>query len=165
MIIHLLFLLQLSLFSTFLPSVHGDTSLIQTTCNKTPYNNLCVSVLQSDARSSAAHDVERLAVIAAEKLSGEAKKTLKQVELLAGKDRRYKTCLDAYNIVVDADVPEILQATPGNPKFAEQGANDVGVEAESCGKSIKGSKSDIGDRNKFVHDWSLVVSAIVRLLL
>ncbi|GLU08544.1 hypothetical protein SLE2022_254500 [Rubroshorea leprosula] len=159
-----LLLLQAAFSSIFLPSAHGANTIIQPTCKKTPFYDLCVSVLQTDSRSATA-DVQGLAVVAADKLAGKSTATLKQITSLAKKDPRYKACLESYNIVVKYDMQEILQAVSGDPKFAEQGASDVANEADTCGKSIQSFKSVVADSNKFVHDFSLVVVAIVRLLL
>ncbi|GLT98963.1 hypothetical protein SLE2022_164340 [Rubroshorea leprosula] len=159
-----LLVLQIAFSSIFFPSALGDNTLIQTTCNKTPDSNLCTKVLQSDPRSSSATDVQGLAIIVAERLGKDATTTLQQITSLGKTNPQYKTCLESYNIV-KIDIQVILEGvSKGNPKFAEQSASDVATEADTCGKSIQSLKSDVGDKNKFVHDLALVVVAIVRLL-
>ncbi|GKV37895.1 hypothetical protein SLEP1_g45864 [Rubroshorea leprosula] len=160
-----LLVLQIAFSSIFLPLALGDNTLIQTTCNKTPDSNLCTKVLQSDPRSSSATDVQGLAVIATDILAKNATVTLQQITSFFKTDPLYKMCFESY-ITVKIDIQVILEGvSKGNPKFAEQSASDVVTKADTCGKSIQSLKSDVGDKNKFVHDLALVVAAIVRLLL
>nr|ASW25868.1 Pectinesterase inhibitor [Litchi chinensis] len=146
-----------------------SADLIDDTCNKTPFYNLCVTTLRSDPQSSKA-DVQGLARIAAIKLQDKATSTKNQInDLLKGKtDPKLKgalnICADAYNIIVKYDISVIIGAiTKGNPKFAEEYAIDLTKEADKCGKGISGSP--LASNNKFVHDLSDVVLFIVRLLL
>ncbi|GLT67191.1 hypothetical protein SLA2020_395170 [Shorea laevis] len=159
-----LLVLQIAFSSIFLPLALGDNTLIQTTCNKTPDSNLCTKVLQSDPRSSSATDVQGLAVIATDIVAKNATVTLQQITSLFKTDPQYKMCFESY-ITVKIDIQVILEDISGNPKFAEQSASDVATKADTCGKSIQSLKSDVSDKNKFVHDLALVVAAIVRLLL
>ncbi|GLT67192.1 hypothetical protein SLA2020_395180 [Shorea laevis] len=159
-----LLVLQIAFSSIFLPSTLGDNTLIQTTCNQTPDSNLCTTVLQSDPRSSSATDVQGLASIVVDRLAKDATTTLQLITSLDETNPQYKTCLESYNIV-KIDIQVILEGvSKGDPKFAEQSASDVATEADTCGKSIQSLKSDVGDKNKFVHDLALVVVAIVKLL-
>ncbi|KAK8487029.1 hypothetical protein V6N13_022830 [Hibiscus sabdariffa] len=173
-------LLQLSFCFTFFAlthisalELHGHgASLIETTCQRTPFYNLCVSTLRSDPRSSGA-DVAGLARIGADKLKAKATATLRQITALlkVTKDPNLTTalreCVDYYNAIVKYDIPEAVEAVvKGDPKFGVEGATDAANEADACGRGFKNQpRFPIYDSNKVVHDLSAVVASIVQLLL
>ncbi|XVF38897.1 hypothetical protein REPUB_Repub20aG0142500 [Reevesia pubescens] len=175
-----LVLLQLAFSFTFIPvnqisalELQGNgANLIETTCKRTPFYNLCVSTLQSDPRGSNA-DGAGLAHIGADKLKVKATATLRQITgLLKGaKDPKLKMalrkCFDLYNIIIKYDVPVAIQAVSlGDPKFGVQYLTDAAIEADSCERSFKNQpKFPISSSNKVVHDLSNVVASIIQLLL
>ncbi|KAE8733141.1 Poly(A) polymerase, putative isoform 1 [Hibiscus syriacus] len=153
--------------------LHGHgADLIQATCQRTPFYNLCVSTLRSDPRSSGA-DVAGLARIGAHKLKAKATATLRQITglLKVTKDPNLKMalseCVDYYNAIVKYDIPEAIEAVvKGDPKFGVEGANDAANEADACRRRFKNQpKFPIYGSNKVVHDLSAVVASIVQLLL
>ena len=77
-----------------------------------------------------------------------------------------RRCVELYdNAVLKADIPSAMEALrTGDPKFAEQGANDAANEADSCERDFNGG-SPITSFNRSVSDLSRVASAIIRLLL
>ncbi|XVE82302.1 hypothetical protein DITRI_Ditri15bG0137300 [Diplodiscus trichospermus] len=166
-------LLHLALSLTFLPVSHGrGANLIETTCQSTPFYNLCVRTLQSDPRSSSA-DVSGLAHIGADKLKAKATAALGQITglLKVAKDPKLKMalrdCVDYYNAIIKYDIPVAIEAVAkGDPKFGVQGANDAANEADACERRFKNQpNSRISASNKAVHDLSAVVASIVQLLL
>ncbi|XP_022761287.1 cell wall / vacuolar inhibitor of fructosidase 1-like [Durio zibethinus] len=173
-------LLQIACSFTFLPVSQNSAlelqgnggNLIETTCKKTPFYNLCVSTLQSDPRGSSA-DVAGLARIGADKVKEKATATLGQITgLLTGaKDPKLKMalrdCVDYYNAIIKYDVPVAIEAiAKGNPKFGVQSLNDAANEADACERKFQNQpKFPISDSNKVVHDLSAVVASIVQLLL
>ncbi|KAG4126846.1 hypothetical protein ERO13_D10G180700v2 [Gossypium hirsutum] len=153
--------------------LHGTgANMVETTCQKTPFYNLCVSALKSDPRSSGA-DVAGLAQIGTDKLKAKATATLRQITALlkVAKDPKLKMalrdCADYYNAIVKYDIPVAVEAvTKGDPKFGVEGATDAANEADACGRGFKNQpKFPIYASNKVVHDLSAVVASIVQLLL
>ncbi|KAK8661849.1 hypothetical protein V6N13_091440 [Hibiscus sabdariffa] len=70
-------ILQALFCFTFFPLSHSANSLIETTCTKTSFPDLCVSTLKSDPRSSTA-DLSGLARIVADSVNAKASATLNQ---------------------------------------------------------------------------------------
>ncbi|XWS08468.1 hypothetical protein CRYUN_Cryun40dG0004800 [Craigia yunnanensis] len=172
-------LLQLAFSFTFLPvsqssalELHGSVvNLIETTCKRTPFYNLCVSTLQSDPRSSSAN-VAGLALIGADKLKAKATATLGQITgLLKGaKDPKLKmalrVCVDYYNAIIKYDIAVVIEAvTKGNPKFGVEAATDAANEADACERKFKNQPKFPISGNKVVHDLAAVVASIIQLLL
>jgi len=142
--------------------------LIEQTCRRTPFYDVCISSLKSKPRSSGA-DVTGLALTMVDVLKTKATETLNHIKaLLHGSPklkRSLRSCADSYKAIIEGDVPEAIEALKkGNPKFAEQGANDAADEATSCEGRFSG-RSPLTDMNKAVHDVAAVAAAIVRNLL
>jgi len=53
----------------------------------------------------------------------------------------------------------------GNPKFAEELANDAANEADDCVSQIFSGKSPLTTENNVMHDASVITSAIIKILL
>ncbi|XP_062151836.1 cell wall / vacuolar inhibitor of fructosidase 1-like [Alnus glutinosa] len=143
-------------------------NLIEQTCRRTPFYDVCISSLKSKPRSSGA-DVTGLALTMVDVLKTKATETLNHIKaLLHGSPklkRSLRSCADSYKAIIEGDVPEAIEALKkGNPKFAEQGANDAADEATSCEGRFSG-RSPLTDMNKAVHDVAAVAAAIVRNLL
>ena len=158
----------------FLPSIQcaqtNDENLIQQTCNQTPIYDLCISYIKADPRSTNA-DVAGLGLIMVDVLNDKATQTLNRVKgLLQGSPnpqvkQALSTCAGNYNAIIEGDVPQAIEAlTKGDPKFAEQGANDAAIEANSCEEGFSGN-SPLTVENKLVHDVSTVAAAIAKILL
>jgi len=79
--------------------------------------------------------------------------------------RALSSCASKYNAVLIADVPQATEALQkGNPKFAEDGANDAANEATNCESGFSGN-SPLTKQNNAMHDVAAITAAIVRLLL
>ena len=156
--------------STQCAALPPDGDLIVRICRQTPFYDLCISSLKSKPQSSGA-DVTGLALIMVDELKTKATETLNHVNgLLHGNPRLkrpLRSCADKYRAVIGGDIPEAVEALQkGNPKFAEQGANDAADEAGSCEDGFSGSGgSPLTEKNKAVHDVAAVAAAIVRNLL
>ncbi|CAA7048096.1 unnamed protein product [Microthlaspi erraticum] len=148
--------------------VVSEASIVQQTCKETPDFNLCVSLLDSDPRSSSA-DTSGLALILVDKIKGLATKTLNEINGLYEKRPELKgalyECSQRYKTILNADVPEAIEAiSKGVPKFAEDGVIDAGVEASACETGFNG-KSPLTSLTKSMQNISNVTRAVVRLLL
>ena len=149
----------------------SSADLVKQTCRQTPNYDLCVQTLRSDPRSSHA-DVAGLAMVMVDMIKAKSIATLHRISELLGTAPHPKTkatlrrCAELYdNAVLKADIPSAMEALKtGNPKFAEQGANDAAKEADSCERAFGGA-SPITSFNRSVSDLSRVASAIIRLLL
>ncbi|KAF5738778.1 putative Pectinesterase inhibitor [Tripterygium wilfordii] len=163
--LHLILLVLSTIPLTF--SQITPLSIVDQTCKHTPYYNLCVSTLNADRRSATA-DVAGLALIMVDAIKAKATRTQGTIgRLLRSKPTLKKplsSCANAYNIILTVTIPEAYQALPGNPKFAEDGANGCATEANSCEQEFKG-RSPLTAMNKDVADTSAVAVGIIRLLL
>lgn len=145
--------------------------LLEQTCKQTPNYDLCVKTLLADPRSSHA-DVAGLAMVMVDTIKAKAIAATHRIGELLGTAPDPKTkaalgrCVVLYDrAVLGADIPSAKEAVrTGNPKFAEQGANDAANEADSCERAF-GGYSPITSFNRGVSDVSRVASAIIRLLL
>ncbi|XP_027333222.1 cell wall / vacuolar inhibitor of fructosidase 1-like [Abrus precatorius] len=147
-----------------------ETNLIEETCKQTPHHDLCVQYLLSDPRSSNA-DVTGLALIMVNVIKAKADNALDKIHQLLqeGSETDQKEalilCAGRYKAILEADVPQAVAALQkGDPKFAEDGANDAVVEATSCENSFSG-KSPLTYHNNARHDAAATTAAIVRQLL
>ncbi|GMI80224.1 cell wall / vacuolar inhibitor of fructosidase 1, CELL WALL / VACUOLAR INHIBITOR OF FRUCTOSIDASE 1 [Hibiscus trionum] len=168
-IISLLILHALFCFTLF-PLSYSANSLIETTCKKTPFPDLCVSTLKPNPRSVTA-DVSGLALIVANSVNTKASATMNQIATLlrSATDPNLKKalsgCVDSYNTIIKADIPVAIEAIEkNNPKFAVDSASDAGNEAQRCEDGF-GGKSPISGSNKMVHDLSVILQSIASLLL
>lgn len=149
---------------------HCNANLIEQTCKKTPKYALCIHYLQADPKSSSAN-VEGLALIMVDVINVKANTALNKInQLLKGNPQpdlkqKLSLCYDEYRAIVVADVPKAISALKlGDPKFAQDSADDAVVEASSCENSFSG-KSPLTDFNIATQDAAVILSAIVKLLL
>ncbi|XP_055814162.1 cell wall / vacuolar inhibitor of fructosidase 1-like [Solanum dulcamara] len=151
---------------------NNNNSFIHATCRKTPYYSLCVTTLQSDPRSNEA-DITTLSLVmvdAVKSKSIEIMKKLKELEISNPEWRGpLSQCYVAYNAVPRADVKVAVEALKkGVPKFAEDGMNDVVVEAQTCEFSFKNDNIlvfPISDMSQEIIELSKVAKSIIRMLL
>ncbi|KAJ1406692.1 Pectinesterase inhibitor domain [Sesbania bispinosa] len=145
----------------------NNAKLIEETCNKTPSPSLCIQILQADPRSSSA-DVKGLAQIMVDEIKAKSNSVLNKINQLlkeGGEKKALSSCAFKYRVILEVDVPRATQALRfGDPKFAEQAANDSGLDAKSCEESFSG-KSPLTNENAFMRTVADVTSAIVKLLL
>ncbi|GMY27953.1 cell wall / vacuolar inhibitor of fructosidase 1-like [Fagus crenata] len=154
----------------FLPSTQCDENLIQQTCKQTPYYNLCIYYIKADPRSTNAN-VAGLGLIMVDVIKAKAIQTLNHIKGLLQRSPNPKvkqalnSCARKYNSIIVGDVPQAIEAlTKGDPKFAEEGANDAANEANFCEEGFSGN-SPLTVENKLVHYVSTVAAAIAKILL
>ena len=175
--ITLFFCLQAILDMISIPSSHCRTlilpnneKLIENTCKKTPSYNVCLQSLRANPGSSGA-DVNGLAQIMVKVMRAKANDALNRIHELQrvgtgpNQRRALSSCASKYNAIVIGDIPQATEALQkGDPKFAEDGANDAANEATYCESDFNG-KSPLTKQNNAMHDVAAVTAAIVRLLL
>ncbi|XP_058730282.1 cell wall / vacuolar inhibitor of fructosidase 1-like [Vicia villosa] len=154
--------------STF-PSKDEKLSLIENTCRKTPNYNICIQSLKQNSGSSAA-DITGLAQIMVRVMKAKANEGLDKIHQLqrvrnGGARKVLSSCGDKYRAILVADIPQAVEALEkGDPKFAEDGANDAANEASYCESEFNG-KSPLTIQNNAMRDVSAVTAAMVRQLL
>ncbi|KAK8525401.1 hypothetical protein V6N13_123077 [Hibiscus sabdariffa] len=168
------FVILQSLFCiTLLPLCYSANTLIETTCEKTQFVDLCISTLKSDPRSSTA-DVAGLAIIAADSAYAKANSTSNQIAVLlkSATDpkliKALNSCLDSYNSILRVDLPvAILAINKGTPKVAVERATDAENEAQKCEDSVgeNSTNSPISGSSKALHDLCGILQSIASLLL
>ncbi|KAK7291722.1 hypothetical protein RIF29_07095 [Crotalaria pallida] len=173
----LIFCLQAVLVMISIPSSHCRTfkprneNLIESTCKKTPNYNVCIQSLKSNPGSSSA-DVRGLALIMVNVMKAKANDALNKTHELQRVATGHKqkealsSCASKYNAILVADIPSATEALlKGDPKFAEDGANDAANEATYCENDCRGINLSLTKWNNAMHDVAAVTAAIVRNLL
>ena len=148
----------------------STADLVDDTCKQTPNNDLCVSTLHGDPRSSTA-DVAGLAIIMVDTIKTKATATVAQINTLLGSNPDSKTkngldgCLMIYsNEILNSDIPSAMEGLQkGNPKSAEQSMNNAANDADRCEGAFAGA-SPITSFNYNLTDLSNIASAIINLL-
>ncbi|MCD7464215.1 hypothetical protein HAX54_052306 [Datura stramonium] len=156
---------------------NNNNNLIHATCKATPNYSLCVTTLQSDPRSyheaKGGDDVmTTLSLIMVDAVKSKSIKIMERVKELEKSNPELRVplsqCYVAYNAVLRADVSVAVEALKrGVPKFAENGMDDVDIEAETCEYSFNYEKlaSPISDMNRDIIELSKVAKSIIRMLL
>lgn len=104
-------------------------------------------------------------------INTKANTTLKKIlQLIPGSTPRQEFALKTraieYNTIIIYNVPTAISALQkGNPKLAEELANDAANEADDCESQIFSGKSPLTTENNVMHDASVITSAIVKILL
>ncbi|OWM88025.1 cell wall / vacuolar inhibitor of fructosidase 1-like [Punica granatum] len=170
----LIFLLQLILLPVLLLScpVPNDTSLIEKTCKKTPYHDLCVSSLESNPNSSYA-DVSGLAEIIIDSALLNATDTLNYTRLLINQmsdpttERPLDYCAELYIPVVKYTLPQGKDAfDKGQYKFALYCLSNAAKQADTCDKMFHDSiVKPLSDRNNIFRELCSVAVAIINIVL
>jgi pectinesterase inhibitor-like protein len=147
----------------------NDANLIQQTCKNTPNYALCIQYLNSDPKAPSA-DIRGLSLIMVNVIKTKATATLNKIRQLIGtsppgQKEALKSCESKYNTIIVADVAQATEALQkGNPKFAEDGANDADVEQKACEGGFSGNSPLTADNN-VMHNVATIAAAIIRNLL
>ncbi|KAL5782099.1 hypothetical protein ACOSP7_007128 [Xanthoceras sorbifolium] len=172
----LVFLLHIILLSSLVPVTKcddgDDEDLITKICKKTPFESLCLSVLQPISNSPNT-DTKGLANFIATTVLKNATDTLNYIQGLIKQtsdpqqERALANCAELYIPVVKYELPQAIEAlSKGQFGFAKYGISDVGKLADACEKGFSGStKSPLTDRNKLVRNLSDVAVAIINVLI
>ncbi|XP_058757664.1 cell wall / vacuolar inhibitor of fructosidase 1-like [Vicia villosa] len=156
--------------STIINPQNNNANLIEQTCKKTPKYATCIKFLESDPRSSEA-DLPGFALNSLAKIGMAANTVLNKINDLVNMNREpaqteaLNSCADRYSTILVADMPKSIAALKlGDPKLAEDGANDAAVEATSCENGFKG-KSPLTEENAAMYDAAIITAAIVKQML
>ncbi|KAK4766936.1 hypothetical protein SAY87_023780 [Trapa incisa] len=176
-LLSLIFLFPLPLLSPLLPSSstpndNAIVSLIDQTCKRTPYEDLCISSLTSNPNRSRAAGVKELAGMVLDSVLLNATDTLAFTRLLIDRtidpevERPLDYCAELYIPVVKFTVPQGRDAFyRGQYKFAEYCLTDAARQADACEKMLPGSAvSPMGDRNRIFQQLCSVAVAIIDIL-
>ncbi|EEF36859.1 cell wall / vacuolar inhibitor of fructosidase 1 [Ricinus communis] len=168
----LVFVFIFPVINAAIPSIFGS-NLIEKTCRKTPYYQLCISTLVSNPHSFDA-DIEGLAKIMVHTIDAKATHTLNRINELLEQSQRgsrshdqkeqqeLRDCADRYNEILKGDVPQAMQALhKGNFRSAKERTFDAAAEAISCEEEFSG-QSPLSDMNMKVHDISVVAASILK---
>ncbi|XP_065847915.1 cell wall / vacuolar inhibitor of fructosidase 1-like [Euphorbia lathyris] len=168
--------LFLIILTTLIFPIHASiigSELIDQTCKRTPYYELCVWSLLSNPQSFNT-DINGLAKIMVYSIEAKASRGIHRInnilehgQSIKAKDRqRLKDCGNRYRAIIKGDVPESIEAIrTGNYKFAEEGSFDAANEAMSCEEEFIGGSSPLSDTNVAVHDLSIVAASIVKIII
>ncbi|KAK6772781.1 hypothetical protein RDI58_028019 [Solanum bulbocastanum] len=118
---------------------NNNYNLINATCRETPYYSLCHTTLQSDPRSYKAEGddaITTLGLIMVDAVKSKCIEIMEKIKELEKSNLEWRVplsqCYVAYNAVLRADVTVAVEALKkGDPKFAEDGMEDVVVEAQT----------------------------------
>lgn len=148
----------------------GSGDLISETCSQTPNDRLCATTLRKDNRSRDA-DIAGLALIVVDALQVKANATFQQIRGIQKSNIRLANalmiCNENYNVILKIDIPKAVGSLrQKNPRLAEHGMADAGIEAQGCESSFeKPTKSPLSDMNDAVYDLSVVALSIIRIML
>ncbi|KAK4725798.1 hypothetical protein R3W88_030715 [Solanum pinnatisectum] len=156
---------------------NNNYNLINATCRETPYYSLCHTTLQSDPRSYEAEGddiITTLGLIMVDAVKSKSIEIMEKIKELEKSNPEWRVplsqCYVAYNAVLRADVTVAVEALKkGDPKFAEDGMDDVVVEAQTCEYSFNYyyNKVDfpISNLSREIIELSKVAKSIIRMLL
>ncbi|KAJ1414322.1 Pectinesterase inhibitor domain [Sesbania bispinosa] len=157
------------------PLKDGSGDLVDQICKKTPFYDLCSSILHSNPLSPKA-DLKGMALVMVNNILANATDTLSYIEGLIKHtpDRELEQalafCAESYIPVVKYILPQAADAiNQGRFGFASYCISDAVKEVSSCDKKFSGSSSSstqspLGDRNDIVQKLVDVASAIIKLL-
>ncbi|MCI30602.1 cell wall/vacuolar inhibitor of fructosidase 1-like [Trifolium medium] len=103
-------------------------------------------------------------------MKNKANTALNKIHQLIGKSppdqmAALNSCASKYDAIVVAVIPSAIAALQnGNPKFAEQSANDAAIDANGCENRSSG-KLPLAAENNAMRDASVITAAIIRNLL
>nr|ACO35696.1 invertase inhibitor [Solanum tuberosum] len=155
---------------------NNNYNLIHATCRETPYYSLCLTTLQSDPRSNEVEGddaITTLGLIMVDVVKSKSIEIMEKIKELEKSNPEWRAplsqCYVAYNAVLRADVTVAVEALKkGVPKFAEDGMDDVVVEAQTCEYSFNyHNKLDfpISNLSREIIELSKVAKSIIRMLL
>nr|ADZ54777.1 invertase inhibitor 2 [Solanum tuberosum] len=129
---------------------NNNYNLIHATCRETPYYSLCLTTLQSDPRSNEVEGddaITTLGLIMVDAVKSKSIGIMEKIKELEKSNPEWRAplsqCYVAYNAVLRADVTVAVEALKkGVPKFAEDGMDDVVVEAQTCNFNSKYARSN-----------------------
>lgn len=170
------FLLHILLLSCILftptHSSDGDGDLVDQICKKTPFYDLCSSILHSNPLAPKS-DPKGMALIMVNGILTNATDTLSYIEELIKQtsdeqlEQQLAFCAESYIPVVKYILPQAADAiNQGRFGFASYCIVDAQKEVNACDKKFSGaSQAPLSDRNDIMQKLVDVAAAIVKLLL
>ncbi|KAG4381392.1 hypothetical protein JHK82_042255 [Glycine max] len=154
------------------PWKDGNGDLVDQICKKTPFYDLCSSILHSNPPSPKP-DLKGVALLMVNNILANATDTLSYIEGLIKQtsDRELEQalafCAELYIPIVKYILPQAADAiSQGRFGFASYCISDALKEVSSCDKKFSGAaQAPLGDRNDIVQKLVNVAAAIVKLLL
>ncbi|EEF43119.1 cell wall / vacuolar inhibitor of fructosidase 1 [Ricinus communis] len=154
-----------------LPLIRSD-DLINRTCKKTPYYDLCVSSLQSNSQASSA-DVKGLASTMANITLSNATHTLYYSQEIIDQntnpelERALTYCAEVYIPIVDYILPQAIDGVRnGHFGFFKYGILDAEEKVQACDKKIPDSvKLPLTEMNRVMQNLCNVSVALIKILL
>ncbi|KAK7264740.1 hypothetical protein RJT34_32350 [Clitoria ternatea] len=151
---------------------NGDDDLVDQICKKTPFYDLCSSILKSNPLTPK-NDPKGMALIMVNDILANATDTLNYIQELIKQttdqnlEQQLAFCAELYIPVVKYILPQAADAiNQGRFGFASYCIMDAQKEVTSCDKKFSGStQSPLGDRNGLIQKLVEVAAAIVKLLL
>lgn len=171
--IHFLLLSSIPLTTPQPNDKSSSTDIIDQICKKTPFYDLCTSILNSSPPTPKP-DLKTIALLMINNILSNATDTLSFIETLIKKtsDREMEQalafCAESYIPVVKYTLPQAAEAITQNRfGFAGYCVSDAVKEVNSCNKKFLGFGvvSPLGDRNGVVQKLVDVASAIIKQLL
>ncbi|MED6145640.1 hypothetical protein PIB30_027207 [Stylosanthes scabra] len=152
-------------------SSNGGDDLIDQICKKTPFYDLCSTILHSNPLTPKS-DPKGMALIMVKNIEDNATDTLNYIQDLLKKtpdqqlEQQLAFCAESYIPVVKYILPQAYDAlNQGKFGFASYCISDAEKELDACNKKFDGNQSPLGDRNGIMQKLVDVASAIVKLLL
>ncbi|XP_047155201.1 cell wall / vacuolar inhibitor of fructosidase 1-like [Vigna umbellata] len=174
-ILHILILSCILLTPTTLSSDgdgDDDGDLVDQICRKTPFYDLCSSILHSNPMAPKS-DPKGMALIMVNNIQENATETLSYIEELIKQtsdeqlEQQLDFCAESYIPVVKYILPQAADAiSQGRFGFASYCIVDAQKEVNACDKKFSGSsQAPLSDRNDIMQKLVDVAAAIVKLLL
>ncbi|RDX94089.1 Cell wall / vacuolar inhibitor of fructosidase 1, partial [Mucuna pruriens] len=156
----------------FTPTDGDDGDLVDQICRKTPFYELCSSILRSNPLAPKS-DPKGMALIMVNDILANATDTLSYIEELIKQtsdeqlEQQLAFCAESYIPVVKYILPQAADAiSQGRFGFASYCILDAQKEVNACDKKFSGStQAPLGDRNNIMQKLVDVAAAIVKLLL
>ena len=148
-----------------------DGDLIDQICKKTPFYDLCSSILHSNPLTPKT-DPKGMALIMVNNIQANATDTLNYIEELIKQtsdqqlEQELAFCAESYIPVVKYILPQAADAISQDKfGFASYCISDAEKEVDACNKKFSGTnQSPLGDRNSIMQKLVDVAAAIVKLL-
>ncbi|WVZ09966.1 hypothetical protein V8G54_014496 [Vigna mungo] len=173
-ILHILILSCILLTPTLSSDGDGDDDgdLVDQICRKTPFYDLCSSILHSNPLAPKS-DPKGMALIMVNNIQENATDTLSYIEELIKQtsdeqlEQQLDFCAESYIPIVKYILPQAADAiSQGRFGFASYCIVDAQKEVNACDKKFSGSsQAPLSDRNGIMQKLVDVAAAIVKLLL
>ena len=174
MLLLLLLEVKLALIEGVTVCEEGKWSLVEETCKRTAYSELCVASLESSPAMSDVTDLRGVAQVMTGIVLAKAAETLEAIRAVlksgaseAAVEKSLAYCAELYIPLVKYTLPQAIDAlTGGHFGFAGYGISDAAKQASTCAKTISSANSSvIADQNQLLGRLSQIAASIVQILL